>query len=137
MGTAVLERAIQHSSLPLLGQNRAKRVDDSLAGDVGGGAMDWLVNSVALAVAVRDTAQRLAPGRRPMLPGMGNDTGFVADDVAEQVAGHDNAIQCARVLGEDHGRAVDELMLTKEKKPHKRNNGHYGPAEHSAFFIYF
>ena len=70
--------------------------------------MDGLVDAVALALAVRDAAQAGA-GQQP--DAARDDGGLVADDVAEQVAGHDDAVESARVLDHEHGGAVDELVV--------------------------
>ena len=99
-------------------------VDDTLAGDVGCGAygklsvrvdververhtVDGLVDTVALALAVRDTTERSA-GQQTQAAG--DDGSLVRDDVAEQVAGDNNTVQSTRVLDQDHGSAVDELV---------------------------
>ncbi len=70
--------------------------------------MDRLIDAVALALAIWDAAQARAR-QQPDAPG--DDGGLVADDVAEQVAGHDDAVQGARVLDHEHGGAVDELVV--------------------------
>jgi hypothetical protein len=99
-------------------------VDDALAGDVGCGAyagwsvevweqglekhtVDGLVDTVALALAIRDAAERSA-GQQTQAAG--NDGSLVGDDVAEQVAGDNDTVQSTGVLDHDHGSAVDELM---------------------------
>ncbi len=59
-------------------------------------------------LSVWDTAQARA---RAEADASGDDTSFVANDVAEQVACDDHAVEAARVLDHDHGRAVDELVM--------------------------
>lgn len=73
--------------------------------------VDGLVNSVAPALAVGDTAQARAGAEADTA---GDDAGLVADDVAEQVAGDDDAVETAGVLDHDHGGAVDELVVEGE-----------------------
>ena len=70
--------------------------------------MDGLVDAVALALAVGDAAE----GRRgEQADGAGDDRGLVGDDVAEQVAGDDDTVEGAGVLDQQHGGAVDQLVL--------------------------
>lgn len=73
--------------------------------------MDGLVDAVALALAVGDAAQA---GTGEQTDAAGDNTGLVGDDVAEQVARDDDAVQGAGVLDEDHGGGVDELVLDLE-----------------------
>ena len=69
--------------------------------------MDRFVNAVALALTVGQTAQA---GAGEEADAAGNNGGLVADDVAKQVAGDDDAVKGAGVLDHDHGSAVDELV---------------------------
>lgn len=70
--------------------------------------MNWLVDAVALALAIRETTET---GTGQQTNATGNDTGLVADDVAKQIAGHDDTVQRAWALDHQHGRRVDELVL--------------------------
>lgn len=73
--------------------------------------MDGLVDTIALALAVRDAAQARAGQQADAA---GDDAGLVGDDVAKQVAGDDDAVEGGGLLDHDHGGAVDELVLDGE-----------------------
>ena len=82
------------------GEDGAERVGFAGAGDVGGGAVDGLVE-VDLAAD---------GGRRQHAERAGDDAGLVGEDVAEEVFGeHD--VEVARDVHQVHGHGVDELML--------------------------
>lgn len=73
--------------------------------------VNGLVDAIALALAIRNAAQA---GAGQQANAAWDDAGLVADDVAKQVTRDDDAVQAARVLDHDHGRAVDELVLHLE-----------------------
>lgn len=73
--------------------------------------VDGLVDTVALALAIRNTAQA---GTGQKTNAIGNDAGLVSDNVTKQVARHNNTVETGRVLDHDHGRAVNELVLDLE-----------------------
>lgn len=100
-----VERVAEHHGD---GENGTDGVDDALTRNIGSGAVDGLVNTVALALAVGNAAQA---GRREQADGAGDDRGLVRDDVAKEVAGDDDAVKGTGVLDEQHGGAVDELVL--------------------------
>lgn len=70
--------------------------------------MNRLVDTVALALAIRQTTQT---GRGQQTNATGDDTGLIADDVTEQVARHDDAVEGTRALDHQHSRRVDQLVL--------------------------
>lgn len=69
--------------------------------------MDRLINTIALAFAVRNTAQASAGKQTDAAR---NDGSLVADDVTEQVAGDDNAVQSRGLLDHEHSGAVNQLI---------------------------
>jgi hypothetical protein len=69
--------------------------------------VDGLINAVALALAIRDTAQA---GAGQQTDASGDDRSLVADDVAEQVARNHNTVETPGVLDHDHSSAVDQLV---------------------------
>lgn len=73
--------------------------------------VDRLVDAVAPALAVGDSAQTSAGAETDAA---GDDAGLVADNVAEEVAGDDDAVEAGGVLDHDHGGAVDELVVELE-----------------------
>lgn len=73
--------------------------------------MDRLVNTVHLALAIGNAAQT---GRGQQTQRAGNNTRFVADDITEQVASDDDAVQLARVLDHDHSSGVNQLVADLE-----------------------
>lgn len=73
--------------------------------------VDGLVDAVALALAIRDTAQT---GAGQQTQAAGDDGSLVGDDVAEEVAGNNNTVQGARVLDHDHGGTVNKLVAELE-----------------------
>ncbi|KAH8167153.1 hypothetical protein CIB48_g1084 [Xylaria polymorpha] len=81
-----------------------QHVPDGRLDDLG---LFRLVDAIA-PLAVRDAAQARA---RAEADAAGDDAGLVADDVAEQVARDDDAVEAAGVLDHDHGGAVDELVV--------------------------
>lgn len=70
--------------------------------------MNRLVDTVALALAIGETTQT---GTGQQADTARNDTGLVADDIAKEVARHDNTVECAGALDHQHSRRVDQLML--------------------------
>lgn len=73
--------------------------------------MNRLVDAVALALTIRDTAQT---GAGQETDGTGDNASLVANNVTEEVAGHNNTVQARRVLDHDHSSTVNELMLDLE-----------------------
>ena len=73
--------------------------------------VDWLVDAVAFALAVEDAAQA---GARQETDATRYDRGLVADDIAEEIASDDDAVETARVLDHDHSRAINQLMAELE-----------------------
>jgi hypothetical protein len=73
--------------------------------------VDGLINAITPALAVRDTAQARAGAEADTA---GDDASFVADDIAEQIAGDDDAVEAAGVLDHDHGSTVNELVVEGE-----------------------
>lgn len=73
--------------------------------------MDGLVDAIALALAIGDTAQARAGQQADAA---GDDAGLVRDNVAKQVARDDDAVEGGGVLDHNHGGAVDELVLDLE-----------------------
>lgn len=69
--------------------------------------MDRLVDTVHAALAVGHTAQA---GTGQQTQGAGDDTCLVTDNIAEQVAGHNDTIQLTRVLNHEHGRGVNQVV---------------------------
>lgn len=67
-----------------------------------------LVDTVHLALAVRDARQTRAGQQTQRAR---NHTRFIRDNVTEQVAGDDDAVQLAGVLNHDHRRRVDQLVV--------------------------
>lgn len=88
------------------GQDRADWVDDALAGDIWCRAVDWLVDTVA-AGSVWDAGEGCGWEETD---GAWDDRGLIRDDVAEEVGGDDNAIECAWVLDHNHGCGIDEVV---------------------------
>lgn len=73
--------------------------------------MDGLVNTIAPRLSIGNTAKASTWAEADAA---GDNASLVADDVAEEVAGNDDAVEAAGVLDEDHGGAVDELVLESE-----------------------
>lgn len=73
--------------------------------------VDGLVNAIALALSVWNAAQRC---RGQQTQRARDNTGFVGDDVAKQVAGNDDAVEGSGVLDHDHGSRVDQLVAELE-----------------------
>lgn len=73
--------------------------------------MNGLVDAVALALAVGNSAQASAGQETNATR---DNTGLVTNDIAEKVAGDDNAVEAGGVLDHDHGRTVNELVLDLE-----------------------
>lgn len=73
--------------------------------------MDGLVDAVAPTLAVGNTAETRA-GQETNAAG--DDTRLVGDDVTEEVAREDDAVERARALDHHHGRRIDELVLDLE-----------------------
>ena len=65
-----------------------------------------LVDTIA-AGAIWDAAQRR---RREKTDRARDDGRLIGDDVTEQVARHDDTVECAGVLNHQHGRRVDEVV---------------------------
>ena len=103
-----VERVAEHHSD---GEDGADGVDNALAADIGSGAVDGLVDAVALALAIRNAAQGSGGEQAD---GAGDDGSLVGNDVAKEVAGDDDAVEGAGVLDEQHGGAVNELVLELE-----------------------
>lgn len=70
--------------------------------------MDRLVDAVALALAIRKTTQT---GTGQQANAARNDTRLITDDVAKQVAGHDNAVKGPGALDHQHSGRVNQLVL--------------------------
>ncbi len=73
--------------------------------------MDRLVDAVALALAIGNTAET---GTGKQTNATGDDTGLVGDDVTKQVASDNDTVEESGLLDHDHGSAVNELMLNSE-----------------------
>lgn len=73
--------------------------------------VDGLVNTITLALAVRNAAQA-STGQQANAAG--DNTSLVADDVAKEIASDDNTVKTSGVLDENHGSAIDELVLDLE-----------------------
>lgn len=73
--------------------------------------MDRLVDTVALALAIGNAAQT---GTGQQTNASGDNTSLVADDVAEQVARHDDTVKASGVLDQNHSSTVDKLVLDLE-----------------------
>lgn len=73
--------------------------------------VNWLVDSVALALAVWQTTET-STGQQTNAAG--DDTGLVANDITKQVARHDDSVQRTRALHHQHGGRVDQLVLELE-----------------------
>lgn len=69
--------------------------------------MDRLVDTVDLALAVRDTAQT-SGGQQTQ--GARDDAGLITDDVSKQVARDNDTVQLTGVLDHEHGRGVDQMV---------------------------
>jgi hypothetical protein len=69
--------------------------------------VDWLVDTIASALAVWDTAEG---GTWQQTNATWDDTGLVADDVTEEVAGDDDTVQGSWVLDHQHGSGIDEVV---------------------------
>lgn len=69
--------------------------------------MNRLVDTVDTALAIRDTAQT---GTGQETQGTGDNTGFVADDITEEVAGNNNTVELAGVLDHEHSSRVDQVV---------------------------
>lgn len=70
--------------------------------------MNRLVNTIALALAIREATQT---GTRKQTNASWDDTRLIADDVTKQIARHDDAIQCPGALDHQHGCRVNQLVL--------------------------
>ena len=85
------------------GEDGAEGVGFAGAGDVGGGAVDGLVEvDLAADGGGGEQAERA-----------GDDGGLVGEDVAEEVFGEDD-VEVARGVHEVHGHGVDELVLERD-----------------------
>lgn len=73
--------------------------------------MNWLIDAVALALAVRDPTQT---GARQQSNAPRNNRRLVTDDIAKEVARNHHTVQGTRVLDHEHGRAVNQLMAELE-----------------------
>lgn len=73
--------------------------------------MDRLVDAVAAALAIGDPAQTCAGQQSDAAR---DNTGLVADDITEEVARDDDAIERARLLHQQHGGAVDQVVADLE-----------------------
>ena len=69
--------------------------------------MNGLVDAVALALSVGRSSKRSAGQEAE---GAGDDGSLVGDDVAEQVAGHDDTVEGPRVLDHQHSSRVDQVV---------------------------
>ena len=69
--------------------------------------MDRLVDTVATALAIRNTAQT---GTGQQTQGARNDTSLVANDITEQVAGNNNTVQLTGILDHQHSSRVNEVV---------------------------
>jgi hypothetical protein len=69
--------------------------------------VNGLVDAVALALSVGRRGERSAGQEAE---GARDDGGLVGDDVAEQVARDDNAVEGTRVLDHQHGGRVDQVV---------------------------
>ena len=98
-------------------QDRADRVGDVLAGDVGRGAVDRLVQPER---AVRRPALP-ERRRRQHAEAPGQDRGLVGQDVAEQVLGDDD-IEVGRPPDEEHRARVDELVAERHVRVARRRS---------------
>ena len=112
------------------GEDRADRVRDLLAGDVGRGAVNGLVQARDGRLAVWDTAERRGGEKTERA---GDDGGLVGENVAEEVLGcegkdpvsrrgvlssreqgrrtENDAVELARVGADDHRGRVDERVV--------------------------
>ena len=81
--------------------------------------MNGFVDPIHKGLAVGHSAQARA---RQEAEAPRDDRGLVGDDVAEEVAGHDDAVQAPRVLHHDHGGRVDKLVLELELGELGRHN---------------
>jgi hypothetical protein len=70
--------------------------------------MDGLIDAVAFALAVGDPAET---GTGEETDAAGDDGGFVADDITEQVASDDDTVEATGVLDHNHGSAVDDELV--------------------------
>jgi len=70
--------------------------------------VDRFINDIALPLAIRDAPEARAG---PQPNAARDDTCLVADDIAEQIASDDDAVESAWVLDHEHGGRVDELVL--------------------------
>lgn len=112
------------------GQNGGDGVDDALACNVGGRTctsqytqikscrrykkgrtVNRLVDTINLGLSVRNTAQARAGQETERA---GDNARLITDDVAEQVAGDNDAVELPRLLNHDHGRGVNKLVLDLE-----------------------
>ena len=73
--------------------------------------VDRLIDTIAPALAVGDAAEA---GGGAEANTAGDGACLVADDVAEEVVGDDDAVEGAGVLDHKEGGAVDELVLQRE-----------------------
>ena len=69
--------------------------------------MNGLVDAIHLCLSVRYTAQTRA---RQQSQASRDDARLVADDVAKEIARHNDTVERPRVLDHQHGRAVNEVM---------------------------
>lgn len=69
--------------------------------------VDWLVDAIALALAVWDTTQT---GTGQETNATRNNTGLITDDISKQVASHDNTIKSSWVLDHKHGSAINQVV---------------------------
>lgn len=70
--------------------------------------VNGLVNAIALALAIWQTAQA---STRKETNAARDNAGFVADNVAKQVASHDDTVQSTGALDHQHGSRVNKLVL--------------------------
>lgn len=69
--------------------------------------MNRLINSIALALPIRDTAQT---STRQQSNAARDNARLVTDDVTKQIASNNNSVQSPRVLDHQHSRAVNQLV---------------------------
>lgn len=69
------------------------------------------IDAIALGAPVRNTTQA---GTRQQANAAGNHARLIADYVTKQVARHHHAVQASRVLDENHGGAVNQLVLQRQ-----------------------
>lgn len=81
--------------------------------------MNRLINTITPALPIGNAAQTR---RRTQANGARDGAGLVADDIAEQVARDEHAVQRGRVLDHDEGRAVDELVAQPQLRELRREH---------------